>query len=124
MLGEAMEDQPAGLRFAAIESEGEFVKIVVKMLMLDAALVSANQPSLEQRSDEVDARHYFVRRVGAAAEDRDLMLVTGRRRSSISPGRAITVGVSLGGVAGQLPANAIKAKNFDHHWSRPFGQIV
>ena len=42
--------------------------------MLDATLVSADQPSLEQRGDEVDPRHDFVRRVGAAAEGRDLML--------------------------------------------------
>ena len=55
------------------------------MLMLDATLVSADQPSLEQRGDEVDARHDFVRRVGAAAENRDLMLVTGRRLSGIAP---------------------------------------
>ena len=55
------------------------------MLMLDATLVSTDQPSLEQRGDEVDARHDFVRRVGAVAEDRDLMLVTGRRQSGITP---------------------------------------
>src|SRR5271166_6020829 len=54
------------------------------MLMLDATLVSTDQPSLEQRGDEVDARHDFVRRVGAVAEDRDLMLVTGRRQSGIT----------------------------------------
>ena len=53
--------------------------------MLDATLVSTDQPSLEQRGDEVDARHDFVRRVGAAAEDGDLMLVTGRRQSGITP---------------------------------------
>src|SRR5271165_1276976 len=55
------------------------------MLMLDATLVSTDQPSLEQRGDEVDARHDLVRRAGAAAEDRDLMLVTGRRQSGITP---------------------------------------
>ena len=33
----------------------------------------------------MDARHDFVRRVGAAAEDRDLMLVTGCRQSGITP---------------------------------------
>src|SRR5208283_88293 len=54
------------------------------MLMLDATLVSTDQPSLEQRGDEVDARHDFVRWVGAVAEDRDLMLVTGRRQSGIT----------------------------------------
>src|SRR5580700_8989230 len=54
------------------------------MLMLDATLVSTDQPSLEQRGDEVDARHDFVRRVGAVAEDRDLMLVTGCRQSGIT----------------------------------------
>jgi hypothetical protein len=54
------------------------------MLMLDAALVGANQPSLEQRGDEVDARHDFVSRVGAAADDSGLMLIASRRQSRVT----------------------------------------
>ena len=38
--------------------------------MLDTALVSADQPSLGQRGDKLDARHGFVRRVGAASYTR------------------------------------------------------
>ena len=55
------------------------------MSMLHATLVSADQPSLEERGGAVDAWHDFVRRVGAAAEDQYLMLVTGRRQSGMSP---------------------------------------
>src|SRR3990172_694201 len=54
------------------------------MLRLDAALVSADQPSLEEGGDEADARHDFVSRVGAATDHGDLMLVPGRRHSGIT----------------------------------------
>ena len=37
LLGEAMEEQPAGLGAPAIEAEGKFVKVVVEMPVLDAA---------------------------------------------------------------------------------------
>ena len=49
----------------------EFVEVVVKMRMLNAALVSSDQPSFEQRGHEVDARHDFVSRIGAIAHDAD-----------------------------------------------------
>ena len=49
LLGEAMEEQPAGLGTSAIEAEGEFVEVVVEMLVLDAALMGSHQPSLKQR---------------------------------------------------------------------------
>jgi hypothetical protein len=52
--------------------------------MLEAALVGANQSSLEQRGDEVDARHDFVSRVGAATDNSGLMLIASRRQSRIT----------------------------------------
>jgi hypothetical protein len=54
------------------------------MPMLEAALVGANQSSLEQRGDEVDARHDFVSRVGAATDNSGLMLIASRRQSRIT----------------------------------------
>ena len=43
----------------------------------DAALVRADQPSLEERGDVVDARHDLVTRIATAADDGDLVLVAG-----------------------------------------------
>ena len=54
------------------------------MLVLDAALVRADQPSLEERGDVVDARHDLVSRIATAADDSDLMLVAGRRQPGIA----------------------------------------
>ena len=84
LLGEAVEEQPAGLGTAAIEAEGEFVEVVVEMLVLDAALMRSDQPSLEQRRDVVNAGHDLVGRIETAADDGDLMLVAGRRQPSIA----------------------------------------
>ena len=57
LLGEAMEEQSAGLGTSAIEAEGEFVQVVVEMLVLDAALMGSHQPSLEQRGHVMNAGH-------------------------------------------------------------------
>jgi hypothetical protein len=43
-----VEQQTPSLRASAIEAEGEFVEIIVEMRVLDAALVGADQPSLEK----------------------------------------------------------------------------
>jgi hypothetical protein len=59
----------------AAEAEGELVEVVVEMLVLDAAVVSADQPPLEQRGDHVDTRHDLVSRFRAAVNDGDLVLV-------------------------------------------------
>ena len=48
LLGEAIEQHAASFGTAAVKSEGEFVEVVVKMLMLDAALQGSHEPSLEQ----------------------------------------------------------------------------
>ena len=54
------------------------------MLVLDAALVRADQPPLEQRGDHVDARHDLVRRFRPALDDGDLVLVAGRRQPGVA----------------------------------------
>ena len=46
------------------------------MLVLDAALVSAEQPPLEKRRDSVNSRHDFVSWIGAATDHGDLMLIS------------------------------------------------
>ena len=40
LLGEAMEEHPAGMGAPAIEAEGEFVEVVVEMPVLDAAALT------------------------------------------------------------------------------------
>src|SRR5512132_451157 len=84
LLGEAMEEQSAGLGTSAIEAEGEFVEVVVEMLVLDAALMGSHQPSLEQRGHVMNAGHDHVSRIETAADDGDLMLVAQRRQVSIA----------------------------------------
>ena len=53
------------------------------MRMLNAALVSSDQPSFEQRGHEGDARHDFVSRIGAIAYDADVAPITSRRQPSV-----------------------------------------
>ena len=47
------------------------------MLMLNAAMKSAHQPSLEVGGDVVDARHEYVGWVGTGADDGHLVCVVG-----------------------------------------------
>src|SRR5271167_3933062 len=60
------------------------------MDMLNAALMSAEQPSLEKCCDVVDAWHHHMRRIRAGANDGDLMLVAGCGQPAIA---APSVGV-------------------------------
>jgi hypothetical protein len=62
------------------------------MLVLNATLMSTEQPPLEKRSNGVDSRHDHVNRIGTAVDDGDLVLVTGRRQPRIAPP---SVGVDL-----------------------------
>ncbi len=62
------------------------------MPVLNAALVSAEQPPLEKRGDNMDTGHDLVSRIGAAVDDGDLVLVAGRRQSRVA---APSVGVNL-----------------------------
>jgi len=54
------------------------------MYMLNATLVSANQPPLEKRCNVVDAWHRHVGRIGACTDHGDLMFVPGGRQPEIA----------------------------------------
>ena len=45
---------------AAVESEGEFVKVGVQMALADSALMRSQQPALQQRGHEMNAREVPV----------------------------------------------------------------
>jgi hypothetical protein len=59
-----------------IESEGKFIKVAIKLVILNAAPVSSGRPSLKKRSHNMDARHEFMRQFRATADHRDMMLVS------------------------------------------------
>ena len=54
------------------------------MLVLDAALVSADEPSLKQRGDKVNARQNFVGWIGPVANNGDLMPIASGREAAIA----------------------------------------
>lgn len=54
------------------------------MLMLDAALERTEQPSLQQRSNFMDARHDLMGRFGAGADHRDAVGIACVRKSRIA----------------------------------------
>src|SRR5437899_1309629 len=63
------------LRHSSVETEREFVQVVVKMLRANRALVGAQKPSFHQRGDAVDAGHQFVRPATALFDVADLVCV-------------------------------------------------
>ena len=48
LLDKAVEEFAAGARCPSVEAKGEFIKVVVKVLSADCALVRSQQPSLDQ----------------------------------------------------------------------------
>jgi hypothetical protein len=66
---EAIEEQAAVLCAAAVEAEGELVAVVVQLGVADCALVGAEEPSLDQRGDEV---HMWERDMCGVACGRDV----------------------------------------------------
>jgi hypothetical protein len=70
-----VEQQTPSLRASAIEAEGEFVEIIVEMRVLDAALVGANQPSLEKGGDLVHPGHDFTGWLVGNGDDRCSVVV-------------------------------------------------
>src|SRR6266536_638401 len=69
LLEQAVEEQAAMSRAAAVEAERELRQVVVQVPGADGALVGAEQPTLEQRGDPVNTRHDDVGGI-AAARDR------------------------------------------------------
>jgi len=56
LFEEPVEEHASGSRSTAVEAERELVKVCLHVSGLDAALVSAKQPALGERSDAVHAR--------------------------------------------------------------------
>src|SRR5271166_5165781 len=83
LLGEPVEQQPASIRASPVEPKSEFVEVVIEVLLLDAALVSAEKPPLEKRGDSVNPRHDFVGWIQTVADDGDLVLVASVRQPGI-----------------------------------------
>src|SRR5271165_1484278 len=83
LLGEPVEQQPASIRASPVEPKSEFVEVVIEVLLLDAALESAEQPPLEKRGDSVNPRHDFVGWIQTVADDGDLVLVASVRQPGI-----------------------------------------
>ena len=55
LLEQPVEEQPAGLRVAAVEPEGVLVEVVRQVRLLDTEVQRADEPALEQRGDQVHA---------------------------------------------------------------------
>ena len=75
LLQEAVEQQPAPARAAAVEAEGELIQICVEVFRAGAALVGAKQPALEQARDPVHAGHHHMRGITLGAHRRALVLI-------------------------------------------------
>src|SRR5450631_2862530 len=67
-LEESVEEQASVARASAVETEGELVEVVVQLRVTDRSLVSAEDPPLDQRGDEVHMRESNVSR-GASGRD-------------------------------------------------------
>jgi hypothetical protein len=59
LLHQPVEEFASAARFAAVESECEFVSIILKMFFSDRSLLRPQQPALQQRKDMMDAWQEF-----------------------------------------------------------------
>src|SRR6266536_1374400 len=84
LLEQAVEEEAALARAAAVEAEREFVEVEVELLRADRSLVGAEQPALEQRGNAVRARHHDVGRVAAGGDARRLMDEAGCGESAVA----------------------------------------
>ena len=87
LLDQPVEEKSPCLGFAPVEPKGELIEVVVELLELDAALMRADQPPLEQRSDEVDAGHDFVGWIDTVADRGDLAPIAKRRELRVAAPR-------------------------------------
>ena len=60
LLHQPVEQQSARPGGAAVETKGEFVEVIVQMIWAYRALVSAEQPPLEQGSNSIDPRQQIL----------------------------------------------------------------
>ena len=69
---------------AAVETECEFIEVVVEVVELDAALMGAQKPSLEQGGDPVDGGHRDMGRLTARRQVGHPMPVAGLLESAVA----------------------------------------
>jgi hypothetical protein len=75
LLNEPEKQFATMLGSATVEAKGELVQVVVQMRVADGALMSAKQPSFEQRDHAVNARQQFGGEFVVSAKERDPMVV-------------------------------------------------
>ena len=69
LLDQPIEQYASRPRGASVEAEGKFVEIVVHMPGINRAVMGAEQPTLEQSRDTVNARQWLVRRNLGSEDD-------------------------------------------------------
>jgi hypothetical protein len=84
LLREAKKELPAALGFSAVEAEGKFIQIVVKVLVTDGALMRSHEPAFEQGENAVDAGQQFGSREPTPFYDGHLMHVSAGAYSVVS----------------------------------------
>src|SRR5450759_3091991 len=84
LLRQTKEELAAALGSSAIESEREFIEIVVEVLLTDRSLVGSHQPTFEQGDREVNPRHQLRWSLLLSLEKRDLVLVAFALQGQIS----------------------------------------
>ena len=84
LLEQAVEEQAAVVRAAAVEAERELIEVVVELLRADCALVGAEEPTFEQGGDAVDAGHRDVPGVAACLDASSVVDVAGGRERLVA----------------------------------------
>src|ERR1035441_2574116 len=76
LLNEAEEQHPSAFRSPPIKPERELVQVVGKVLVADGALVGTDQPSFQQRHDQMHPRQQLPGVLALPAQHRHLVIVS------------------------------------------------
>src|SRR6516225_11775625 len=82
LLDQPIEQHASRPRGTSVEAEGEFVEVVVDMPGINRAVMGAEQPTLEQSCDTVNARQWLVRRNLGSGDDVRLVIESFIRQRS------------------------------------------
>ena len=75
VLQQPIEQHSAAARLSTIEAERALVQIGVPMSRCDRAVVSSQQPTLQQGGHLMNARHRDMRRIARSRQDDGLVMV-------------------------------------------------
>ena len=84
LFKEAIEQQPPGSGVSSVEPKRELVEVVLEVSFADAAVVSSQPPTLQQRGDSMDPRHGHVSRDPGASLARGTMGIAVPRQGTIN----------------------------------------